>query len=482
MSEFDTLMGFIVQVILLCVPLVSATILTTFITLEIVDYEVNTVFSVIYFMYTWYFCRPRVVSAKEVVKTAITKNIIYRETLLISAPTQSIIYLLPIGISVLIHFSLHRNMLLTNRMRILSFSHAILVPTLLMLYCYKQHIKAIISAHVGDCGTAQGQHNASVSVARATKIFNALAFFFALTVQQHPMFDELKWFSGQREPVPTYTLLAIVLLTVIASIVQQRLQFYKSSPDDHFVMVSRDKRERWILIFRIAFDLLVGITIGLCGLLVSMPSNIIPINMVGAIALAEFHFEESWSTFTRSLLGLIGGLSVLISFVAFAKGTIYYLIYVFSWRQGISMQQFCQIVAALVALAALLPSGVSLNGGLTPSVWFAGKSDRSFESSGLASRGLIDDDFGSKDGQRNVGMAQVLVRSIFSYGLITICALSAWLELLVLEQVILLFYILYLFSFLVFHHNFCRIGHRSILILKLYIPVIICSYRQDYLS
>jgi hypothetical protein len=340
-----------------------------------------------------------------------------------------------------------------------------------MLYCYKQHLKAIPAGQVSS-----RRFSFSLTHNGATKLFNALAFFFALTIQQHPMLDELKWFSGQREPIPTYTLLGIVLLTVIASIVQQRQQLYKSSIDidrsgdregegeNLFLSLTKTQRNRWYQIFRITFDLLVSMVMGLSGLLVSMPSSLVPINMIAGFTLAELHFEESWSLLSRTFLAIISGLSMLISCIAFAKGTIYYLVYLLtssmnttwwglltggaaaagvgemttgenSGNSSVSMRQFCQWIAILVSLSVLLPSAISLQGGNIPSIWFAHRQDRSMESSGLASRGLIDDDFGSKDGQRTDRSAQATVRSLFAYGLIALSMFTMWLELLVLEQV-----------------------------------------------
>lgn len=429
-TDLGAMLRIVLQGVLSIMPLFCATILSIFISVEVAEIELSTSFTVIYFLYTLFLGRPRYFYDREQLKTSTDHPVASRSvqpTLLVPLRLQAIVHVLPVLISVWIHFALHRNVMSSDRTFVLSAVNAVLLPSILMIFSFQRHLQSI----------QHHQHVQSSSASSSSKYLtfslNVLCVVFALTIQDHPMFDELKVFSGKEEPVPTYIVMAMIMLLVCASILYSKIKEYKKNGAQD-VLNSATWEFIWIKLMHVAFDVCIGTAAGLFGSLINMPSNIIPINLIAIIALSEFHFEESWSALSRILLSVIVALSFLISFVAFTKSTIYYLNYGFDWFIPCTMQQLCQLIAGLIALSAILPVGI-----ITPtfSMWMNISdpllpSGSSFKGSLLAS---VNTTSTSSQALHKTAVSH-FVRHIFAYGSIALAVLTACMELMVMQQVL----------------------------------------------
>jgi hypothetical protein len=352
-SEFDTNLAFIVRLVLLLLPLFASTLLSMMLSLELpADFELHTIFSVCYFLYALYFCRPRSICVKSMTRSSGSgkSTAVYHHEQFISSALLRIVYILPVFITLAVHIALHRHVSMTNRSRVLSLVNAILLSTLLMLYCRKQHLYRSLAIELSPQSESPSNSLLISSIRNqlhfANKVFNGLLLFFAFSVQGLPVFDELKHFCGLAEPIPSIVLFAIVLLVVIASLLQQRTSYHKSFAEGKPTLLAtsfgnrnddseaallyqesftvpdseRQRHSTWRLVFRVLFDFVTGLTVALCAMLVNLSQSIVPISFIAAIALAELHFEENWEIWTRAMLGIIGGLAVTISFISFCKG------------------------------------------------------------------------------------------------------------------------------------------------------------------
>ena len=176
------------------IPILSSSIITWFLCIEIPSFNVEITFNIIYFLYILYMVRPRVISklnlkqqyhhhhhqqqqqqqqfllqqnkynASSTATTAaasssslsITNNqnnnansnidninsVDY--TILIPFNIQVIMYIQPIIISLFIHIALHHNVLEVTHTRIINIALSIIQPALLMIYCAQIQLPTVL--------------------------------------------------------------------------------------------------------------------------------------------------------------------------------------------------------------------------------------------------------------------------------------------------------------------------------------------------
>lgn len=341
------------QILLATLPLVASVVITWFTCIEVPALDLAPTFSLVYFIYALILCKPRpLIKRKKKSSNSLTQLGNTSESFLIPPGVMFLVYLLPGMISVLIHASVHHNVLSTERTRLLGLAVSILLPNTLMLYCARQQV-----------GYWEESKRKSIRTNLERFFFFHLTFLF-LCLQDLPLFDELKSFSGLSEPIPTFLLIGAASLVFIAI----GLHVWVSSSiqstfdEDMFSIGNmRKKTNHTIQLLRSMVTLAIGLASGLLSIIATIPSRIIPISVVGSMTLAELYHNPEWSVLSQVLLVAVTTLSMMMSAVAFTHNTVFFLLFGFSWHFDLTMQQFCSIFSLLLGTAVTLPALVHIS-------------------------------------------------------------------------------------------------------------------------
>ncbi len=187
-----------------------------------------------------------------------------------------------------------------------------------------------------------------------------VAGLLVLCWQDHPVLDELKSFSGLDAPLPEYLLLGTLFLLGLAFVVHHyAVSFRRAADDIDSISISSSQKTRsgqTVGLLESLVSLCIGCSSAMVSVLVSIPAKVLPVSMVGAMALAEYYHRASWTATNKVLLVVIAAVSLAIVAASFTHSTVYYLVYSFAWHFDLSMQQFCSLFALLLAFAVAVPA------------------------------------------------------------------------------------------------------------------------------
>jgi hypothetical protein len=82
----------------------------------------------------------------------------------------------------------------------------------------------------------------------------------------------------------------------------------------------------------LSLSFFIGLTAALIGILVNIPMKVIPVCVIGSVALSEFYYKKHWALMPRLLLVLISSISIAIVAVSFTHNTVFYLSFDFNWQ------------------------------------------------------------------------------------------------------------------------------------------------------
>ncbi len=474
MTEFSVTFFICIQLALAASPIVFGGLISVILCDEIPEFELQTTFSVVYFLYTLWICRPRYLYRAVIGKEGgqVTINGFTRQ-LIIPRPVLAVIYVLPVVVSFAMQIALHRNVLASQRHRIIGVFVSILLPTILMLYAYLKHEDQIDylestspksfqpdSSHPNYMNLKQQQTNLKQVKYLASLSMYTLIGFLGLFLTEHPYFDEIKYYSGLDEKIANILLFCLVAIMLLLTILKQKIINYQVAKysmvaikskdvmgfdvdeEDRFILSSsssssssaglsnRKAGDNLMLMTRLAFNISLAFAVGLLGLFLHTPSSIIPINVIAAATLSELHFFGPFAFVQQLLLILIACLSTSISIIVFAKGTIYYLVYSFHsyFFESFDLPDFSHGIASFVAFAAILPVFISPLSDLQTKY-------RQMELLPLSAKRTLS--LGQiSDGIEWSDIESVLKKvNLFGIGCVSLSIISAFLELTMVEQV-----------------------------------------------
>jgi hypothetical protein len=410
-NELSILLHMAHQLIFATLPLVSSTLLSIYLCEEVVAFELTKCFSIIYFLYIYFLCPPRYVYITGYVKSGsrVTSSVGINEKMLLPEQVMRAVYILPIPLSLIIHIALHYNLLTATRSSVLSLAQAVLLPCLLMLVSYRRHLNY------------QRQLRSDQRVDRKARTDNYISLIvsiYALSIVDHPMFDDLRRFGRLEEPLPTYVMLGLVLALLLSALFIRRIQAIHNLESDMNMLCSSGSTQSWLLTLRLCLCTSVGMAAVLLCALIGMPFSKLPICLLGAVTLTELYFQPKDNRLYHLVLVFVAFWCLMAPLATFYESTVYYITFSIAWHVDLSMANFGSLLIWLTIFSALVPvmldpkfmHRAAMNG-LLP---LASSSSSSSNSSGHMSQEL---------------------RLLFTLLFVVLSVSTAALELMVLEQV-----------------------------------------------
>lgn len=337
-NEFDSFFFFTETMLFATTPLVAATILTWFLCLEAPVLDLPSTFSVCYFIYMITLSKPRPCSFP--VSAQVTKDPNNRhKCLVLPLHILQVMYAVPVFVSPILHVASKFNVLSGTLSSLVSLAISVLFPSLLMLFCVEQQIEHWPRSSSDEVLTAVG----------TAKIVNAALLFACL--QDHPLLDDIKSFSGLSDTLSSAAICAAAVLLALAVYIRRSNQDYSN-----FTSTA----ERGLKAVLVSLCLGGAAVIG--GILVDLPVHILPLVVGGTVSIAEF-YQRGWAgnSFTMQITGLLliimGAATAALVAMCFSRETLFYLTISFSWHATeFSVQAFCGLFAASAALAVVVPA------------------------------------------------------------------------------------------------------------------------------
>jgi hypothetical protein len=226
---------------------------------------------------------------------------------------------------------------------------AVLLPVLLMSICATQQLEYWPIDERGKV------------LVRLRVLIYAVCGVLMLVGHHHPVFDEIKSFSGFPEPLPSVLLVGAAFSGVLALLLfrlKGKLQKFKDDEDTNVFTSSASSRrmDGYSFLISILVSGAVGVSALLVALLVNIPTKALPACVLGAVSLAEVYHRRSWSPIPYLMLILIAMISISIVSDSFVSNTIYYVRYDFHWMNTqLSMKQFCRGFSCILILSVVIP-------------------------------------------------------------------------------------------------------------------------------
>jgi hypothetical protein len=359
------------QLIFTTLPLIYSTLLAGILCVEIPEFDIITCFNIFYFLYTYLFCRPRKIYRGGQLAQAgfqITRQRIPIATQLLDRSLIELVLNTPIQLSILTHIAIHYQLPMTNISRWYQFVYAIGLPRFLMGFCFIEQLTAREREKTQQPSTAViDRYHTQSEVA-----FILGSFAVASTLPNHSLFDEIKSFYGKPEPIPSILLSNIGILIAIAINISRYAQSHKlymrdqeelfqegsSSLSSSSVSAISWKDKCLSIVAKILLNIVIAMITMLLSIIIRLDIRVRPMIIIGAININELYCLEDWNMLSRFLLALISGISISISFDAFAQQSLAYLQYSLPWYLGINLEltTLCSYFTILLVLATLLPS------------------------------------------------------------------------------------------------------------------------------
>jgi len=209
-------------------------------------------------------------------------------------------------------------------------------------------------------------------------------------------------------------------------------EFYLNTPS-----LQVRQRQTCLFLLQALITICIGCSTALFAWIINLSEQVIPVTVIGTIALSEYyHSSASASTLSYILMLLMSTCASWVTTINFTQQTLFYLIYQFNWHVMITMNQFSFIFSIIIALSILLPAIITL-----PSHYKSRSSSSSSSNSNnridLLASNISSSNSSSSNGNRQ-GMnscryfGNVLFEIMFSLSVMVLVVL----ELIVREQVI----------------------------------------------
>mmetsp|Transcript_28966 Transcript_28966/g.29311 ORF Transcript_28966/g.29311 Transcript_28966/m.29311 type:complete len:1124 (+) Transcript_28966:147-3518(+) len=343
--EMDSIFFFLEPLLFANISLISSTVLTWFLCVELPVLDLPICFCTIYFVYLLIYSKPRHPSSFTPSPLKDDEKPIY----ILTTPVLQLLYFLPVIISPILHISLHYNVLETSWSRATGIFISIIYPSLLMIVVAENQI---------NYWAASDRKTVSYLLSVA-KLVSALCLVLAL--QSNPILDDLKIFSGLQEPVVSYVISGAIFL-LFAAVYSHRQRVKENAVALPEVGTIHAKSQSgWIQ--NIVVTLCVAAASLMMSILIGLQWSTLPLTTLGAICLAELYQKEwhlmqnssIWSQIYNSVLVIISALGAVQAGFDFSVKTLWHLDFMFYWHINLTMPDFCKLVMGLSVTAIILP-------------------------------------------------------------------------------------------------------------------------------
>ena len=372
-SEFDSAFYFFEQVIFATLPLFASVILSWFICVEIPDVvDMSICFSTIYYLYSLVLLHPRLSShpniAINAVQAASDQGSNSKPALPYVLHTNVVkaVYMVPVVLCPVVYISMHYNILTYgNFAQFISLFMSLILPVLYMTLLIEQQLQYFPSLYSAN---KEKLNKTLLSTLGTLKLVIAMLLF--ICVQDHPLFDDIKSFSGFDEDVASAAICFMMLLLMFAVFVYRTASSsdakYGNSAFDFYSPAQVSFMEDMKKDHGIAN---VFVTICLC-LAALTGGTLLRASWFGltcccawAVSAAELYQLKNPAESPRRLrsfyaLAAIMGLSASSVSFSFTYETLYFLRFTFRGdvtSLPISIQSFCKLFAAAMFLASIVP-------------------------------------------------------------------------------------------------------------------------------
>ena len=121
------------------------------------------------------------------------------------------------------------------------------------------------------------------------------------------------------------------------------------------------QRQTCLFLLQALITICIGCSTALFAWIINLSDQVIPVTVIGTIALSEYyHSSASASTLSYTLMLLMSTCASWVTSINFTQQTLFYLIYQFNWHVMITMNQFSFIFSIIIALSILLPAIITL--------------------------------------------------------------------------------------------------------------------------
>lgn len=405
--EFETSLLHAEAWLFTAMPIVCSALVTWCLCVEIPDMEFPLCFAMVYCAYLAVLGSPR--------KSRLSGNVveqIHSWNYIISERNIVALYLTPCFLSPLLYLVVHRNVLMNFVPRIQGLLLAIALSSVLVFSIAERQV---------DYWPIE-KHASILSYLEMWKL--GMLFVGTFCVKDHHFFDDLKVFSSSNM-LPESLLTPVLMLTcllVFLSMYQYQGVKKEEKVDD---CVYRGSSEASSVLFNHpTLSLCVaGSALGV-GLIVGVTMSVMPLFVMGVLALSEYYLATSCGLMRgHELLGIslvaIGAFPIAMVCNSFTNVTLRFLTFRFSGAFGveINIQAFCLYCTLLTVAAVVLPT-LLVGGGA--------KSDKMLGGLGYVPSG------GSRESQSLFWSSAAGV--IFSIGSVVFTSFAACLELVVREE------------------------------------------------
>ena len=133
-------------------------------------------------------------------------------------------------------------------------------------------------------------------------------------------------------------------------------EFYLNTPS-----LQVRQRQTCLFLLQALITICIGCSTALFAWIINLSEQVIPVTVIGTIALSEYyHSSASASTLSYILMLLMSTCASWVTTINFTQQTLFYLIYQFNWHVMITMNQFSFIFSIIIALSILLPAIITL--------------------------------------------------------------------------------------------------------------------------
>lgn len=353
--EFDTFFFFMESVVFAVVPLVSSSLLTWFLSIEIPAIDIFVSFPLLYFFFSMLLLTPRESSYSKYLRESNPE--INSLAYVVPFSVFRIVWSIPIVMNPILYYAISHNVILIGREHWIGLSLSFLIPAVLMCILLKSCMSYFESSRVESYQWY------------LDNLILGISLGIGICIQNYPIFDDIKALTFQDQRLTNISI-SVVFAMILATVVLNRLKnYYKHVIDDvsNFAISTKVQYFRWLLYFcsiliffailssviflmivsRISFSLLpvgIGFSIGIYLLYVYVKDDMSKSSMTAKI----------WVTFFGACLS---GYCSFQLFYTFLLSTVGYDSISLSWA-GVefSLLQFSFAASIILSICTIAPA------------------------------------------------------------------------------------------------------------------------------
>jgi hypothetical protein len=210
--EFDSVFYFMETFLFAVIPLLNASVVSWFVSVEFPMMDLGLTFCSIYYLFLVVLAYPRICSHPMTSHKNKAAN-----KFVLSFPVLYAMYLVPVVMSPLLYLSLHHNVSMTSLHRLVGMVVAVFYPVLLVILAAERHTDYY----------PEESRKAVSNFLFIGKVFSALAM--VILFQSHDIIEEIKFFSGLSEPFASLTIIFSAALLLLSALLNNLKKTYDTN-------------------------------------------------------------------------------------------------------------------------------------------------------------------------------------------------------------------------------------------------------------